>query len=494
MQLIIGPDSERMHKASYIMTWRHGEDNARRDNLFAVLEWLSRYPMFAPIVVEQDSAPCLSGPLPHADVTHVFAFNAGPFNKSWGLNVGFRASSLPWLAFADADVIAGDALPESLGYLAQGYAAVKPYRRLIDLDETESVRVRSGDFDWLPLRDDGFAPNRENIGEHIVFAGGAFLITRAAFAAAGAWDERFLGWGGEDDAMSYKMERLRLPAVELDRPTGAASVSSAPGLGDGTAAALRLQLRAARRLPAARGRAACAFRRGADADRGIPREIPADMTAVAPSNLLIGTPAYGGMVHSDFASALLTYQQQQIRFALMTIGNESLITRARNTILSEFHARPEFTHLLFLDADVLLPAAGLSRMLESGRDVIGAAVALKGRTADGSRIFNVGKLMGEDGAHYRVERIGTAALLLSRKAVDALVDEARGDGRIYRRNHNLRGMATRAEVHFDVFRTGVVDDEYLSEDFWVCRQLRAFGFAIHLDPTIVTRHSGMMEA
>jgi hypothetical protein len=71
---------------------------------------------------------------------------------------------------------------------------------------------------------------------------------------------------------------------------------------------------------------------------------------------------------------------------------------------------------------------------------------------------------------------------------------ANGDGRIYQRNHNIRGMATRAAVHFDVFRTGVVDDEYLSEDFWVCRQLRPLGFEIHLDPTIVTRHSGMMEA
>lgn len=214
----------------------------------------------------------------------------------------------------------------------------------------------------------------------------------------------------------------------------------------------------------------------------------------AATHLLIGTPAYGGMVHSDFASALLTYQQMQIRFALMTIGNESLITRARNSILAEFHARPEFTHLLFLDADVLLPAPGLQRMLESGRDVIGAAVALKGRNADGSRIFNVGKLLGEDRSHYCVERIGTAALLLSRKAVDALVDEASGEGRIYQPNQNLRGMATRATVHFDVFRTGVVDDEYLSEDFWICRQLRMLGFAIHLDPTIVTRHSGMMEA
>jgi hypothetical protein len=211
-------------------------------------------------------------------------------------------------------------------------------------------------------------------------------------------------------------------------------------------------------------------------------------------NLLIGTPAYGGMVHSDFASALLRYQQTQISFALMTIGNESLITRARNTILSEFHERTEFTHLLFLDADVLLPAPGLRRMLNSGRDVIGAAVALKARNAEGARIFNVGKLFGESGQHYLVERIGTAALLLSRAAVDALVNEARTAGRVYSRGVQVRGLELQATVQYDVFRTGVVDDEYLSEDFWICRQLRLLGFPIHLDPTIVTRHSGMMEA
>lgn len=217
------------------------------------------------------------------------------------------------------------------------------------------------------------------------------------------------------------------------------------------------------------------------------------MNAPAP-RLLIGTPAYGGMMHSDCVSALLQYQRAGIDFALMSIGNESLITRARNTILSEFHARTEFDYLLFLDADVLLPPFGLRRMLESGRDVIGAAVALKGRNANGGRIFNIGALRGEDGALYEVERIGTAALLLSRAAVDALVDDARRDGRVYSRGYSVRGVDLQASVQYDVFRTGVVDDEYLSEDYWVCRELRRLGFPVYLDPTIVTRHSGMMEA
>lgn len=210
--------------------------------------------------------------------------------------------------------------------------------------------------------------------------------------------------------------------------------------------------------------------------------------------LLIGTPAYGGMMHSDCVSALLRYQIAGIDFALMTIGNESLITRARNTIISEFHARQAFSHLLFLDADVWLPPAGLRRMLDAGRDVIGAAVALKGRTAEGARIFNIGKAMGESRGLYHVERIGTAALLLSRAAVAALVADAIADGRVYASGFDLRGVELKSTVQYDVFRTGVVGDEYLSEDYWVCRQLRQLGFDIHLDATVVTRHSGMLEA
>ena len=210
-------------------------------------------------------------------------------------------------------------------------------------------------------------------------------------------------------------------------------------------------------------------------------------------NVLIGTPAYGGMVHCDFVNSVLAYRHAQIQFTLMTIGNESLITRARNTILSEFMVRTEFSHLLFLDADVKLPAKGLRRMLASGRDVVGAPVALKGRSANGGRNFNIGRLVGEDGPLYQVEHIGTAALLLTRKAVEALAMDAREDGRIYSRGYHVRGEDMQASVHYDVFRTGVVGDEYLSEDFWACRELRRLGFPVHVDPTIVTRHSGMLE-
>src|SRR5262245_55896789 len=89
------------------------------------------------------------------------------------------------------------------------------------------------------------------------------------------------------------------------------------------------------------------------------RRYTAGRMQVPAHQILRGTPAYGGQVHIDYVTGLLGYMHQGVRFGLMTIGNESLITRGRNTILATFHERREFTHLFFLDADVYLPPEGL---------------------------------------------------------------------------------------------------------------------------------------
>jgi hypothetical protein len=206
-------------------------------------------------------------------------------------------------------------------------------------------------------------------------------------------------------------------------------------------------------------------------------------------NLMVATPAYGGMVHTDYAMTLLDLARAGLRFALVTMGNESLITRARNALLSAFHAHRDYTHLLFLDADVGLSSASILRLIAHRRDVVAAPVPLKGRGAHGERIFNVGLAVGEDGPLALHERVGTAVLLLSRRAVDALVEDARAEGRVYEPMTTLAGDIA-ARVHYDVFRVGAVDGEYLSEDYWACDALRRLGFAIHVDPAIVVRHHG----
>ena len=46
------------------------------------------------------------------------------------------------------------------------------------------------------------------------------------------------------------------------------------------------------------------------------------------------------------------------------------------------------------------------------------------------------------------------------------------------------------DVTYDVFKVGVYDGEYLSEDFFFCRYLREMDYKILVDPSIPTRHNG----
>ena len=56
--------------------------------------------------------------------------------------------------------------------------------------------------------------------------------------------------------------------------------------------------------------------------------------------------------------------------------NESLINRARNT-LTELFLRSDADYLLFIDGDEGFNADGVIDMIDTGLDVIGAAVPMK---------------------------------------------------------------------------------------------------------------------
>lgn len=208
-------------------------------------------------------------------------------------------------------------------------------------------------------------------------------------------------------------------------------------------------------------------------------------------NMFIGTPAYGSMCHTDYLHSIISYYEGRIPFSVMTLGNESLITRGRNTIISYFSTTMNYTHLMFLDADMYLHANELIKLLAHEKDVIGAPVALKGYDAQGNPVFNTGKILEEceDGL-LKVDRVGTAVLILSRKAVDALIEYAKENNDTYYSNPNSRGDAIPNLKMYDVFKTGIVNGEYLSEDYWVCNTLRKLGFDIYVDPTVRTKHNG----
>lgn len=204
---------------SYIIAYRSASERLRKTNLQAVLEWLALLADLEVVVVEQDRVPTLRQAELPANCSLVYMHHAGPFNKSWGLNVGFQSSTGASVAFGDADVLVSPPALARCFQACQGsIEAVKPYDRLIDLTEEETRRFLS-ERGALEVERSVSWINREGIGEYVSFGGGLFIMQRGTFERLGGFDERFLGWGGEDDAMTIKVQRLVAAAQTLSGQT-----------------------------------------------------------------------------------------------------------------------------------------------------------------------------------------------------------------------------------------------------------------------------------
>lgn len=198
---------------SIIVTHRGG-DELRERNLATVIRHIGHMAGMELIVVEQDAYSRLEIGGRNKSVRSCFVYNPGPFNKSWGLNVGARMARAPILLMLDGDILLEiGAIEAAVEACRQGVNAVNPYADLIDLspDDSEDMCSARRGLDWIP----GHRGNRSWAKENICFCGGAYVIDASFYREIGGQDERFEGWGGEDDAMSVKIVQLARRVMTL---------------------------------------------------------------------------------------------------------------------------------------------------------------------------------------------------------------------------------------------------------------------------------------
>jgi hypothetical protein len=216
-----------------------------------------------------------------------------------------------------------------------------------------------------------------------------------------------------------------------------------------------------------------------------------------PAHVLIATPAYGCIVHTDYLHSVIGIMDEANRngflVTVVTIGNNSLITHARNDLISFFVQEPQFTHMLFLDADIGLPRGSLTKLLSRNVGVIGVPIPLKGFSPNGEPVITCGKIfMMDDSGLASVEYINTAVLLIEKHIAEKICKLSN----TYHSNPAFRRGGQLTETSWDVFRvgTGLIPEWYLPEDFYFCYRLRMeLGVEIYADFSIPVSHCGMYE-
>lgn len=145
------------------------------------------------LVIEQDDEPRIAASLP-AWVRHVLAPSrpaGAAYNRSLTFNVGARQARGRVLLLHDNDML----VPEGYGRrlldrLAAGYEVINPKRFVFYLDPQASAAVL-----------EGRCPSLGPAGTIVqnLEAGGSMAIRADTYRAIGGMDERFVGWGGEDN-------------------------------------------------------------------------------------------------------------------------------------------------------------------------------------------------------------------------------------------------------------------------------------------------------
>ena len=203
----------------------------------------------------------------------------------------------------------------------------------------------------------------------------------------------------------------------------------------------------------------------------------------------IAMPCYGGMLtESTFMSFIKwanTARQLGIDWTLETMVNESLISRARNTLTAKFLDMPEATHLFFVDADIGWEPWHLLVLLNRDVDVIGGLYPMK--TMPIKWVVNgfEGAEEGPDGLQ-EVSKAGTGFLLMKKHVFEKM--NAHPAVKQYK---NDIGLDPKYDKHLKTyFDTAVRQNRYYSEDWTFCENWRDLGGRIWVDKRVLLRHSG----
>ena len=233
--------------------------------------------------------------------------------------------------------------------------------------------------------------------------------------------------------------------------------------------------------------------------------------------LYIGIPCYGGKVFSNFTHSLLQLKdalhELDIKHEVHFLANESLITRGRNGIVGQFMKDKKFSHLLFLDADIIFSPNTIIRLLLINKELCGACYPKKKINWDKVRKhldtykgddllphitdmnFNPKIYKTDDGRAYcnetggfiEVKDLPTGCMLINKSLFYSL--QYKYPEQWY--HNNVAGYGKGRLYNW--FHVEVQNGIYLSEDYYFSRLVKSIGAQPWMDTMSVLGHTGSID-
>jgi hypothetical protein len=201
-------------------------------------------------------------------------------------------------------------------------------------------------------------------------------------------------------------------------------------------------------------------------------------------------PCYGGqLTESTFMSYIKwanTARQLGLDWTVETMTNESLISRARNTLTAKFLHTKESTHLMFIDADIGWEPWHLLVMLDAQKDVIGGLYPMKSLPIKWCVNGIPGQPEAPDQNLIEVSKTGTGFMLIKRDVFEKL--DAHPATKPFKNDIGLDpALDPYMKTYFD---TAVREGRYYSEDWTFCENWRDIGGQVWVDKRVLLRHTG----
>jgi hypothetical protein len=241
-------------------------------------------------------------------------------------------------------------------------------------------------------------------------------------------------------------------------------------------------------------------------------EIQIDIKPLRGKKVMIATPMYGGLGNSMYFSSVLQLQDIMIRNEMQLhhcfMANESLIDRARNGLVYEYLSKSDADYLLFIDGDIQFRAEDVLAMMSFDKELICGPYpkkhinwpvvieAIKKGYEDpavleklvGEYVFTPLEEDTKMSKIIKVSEAGTGMMLIKRN-VFAKMKESFPENFYISDDSQTRKNGENREMHA-YFRTAIVDNRYLSEDYYFCHKWREIGGDVWLFPWSQCTHYG----